>query len=67
MAREVRRTLPGEVHFGVEHGFKAAASAVSLDHFYTVLQDELRLWLGHLDDRRMHKVCAAAAIAIGCT
>ena len=61
----VRRGLPSEVLLGVEHGLKAE-SAVNLDHIYTVPQDELRQWVGQLDDRRMHEVCAAAAIAIGC-
>ena len=59
------RGLPSEVRLGIENGLKAA-SAVNLDHLYTVPQSELRHWIGHLDSHSMHEVCLAAAVALGC-
>lgn len=59
------RGLVSEVPVGVEDGLKAP-SVVNLDHLFTVPQEELRQYLGHLDDRRMQEVCHAIAVALGC-
>jgi mRNA interferase MazF len=59
------RGLPSEVSVGVDDGLKGP-SVVNLDHLYTVPQDDLRAWLGRLDDRRMLEVCAAVEVALGC-
>ncbi len=57
--------LPSEVRVGVEDGLKNA-SVVNLDHIYTVSQDDLRQWVGHLDAPRMAEVCAAMNVALNC-
>jgi mRNA interferase MazF len=57
--------VPSEVLVGVADGLKGD-SAVNLDHLYTVPQDELRQYLGHLDHERMSEVCRAVNVALGC-
>src|SRR5262249_54591596 len=59
------RGLPSEVRVGIRDGLKGAC-VVNLDHIYTVAQDELQQWLGHLDETRMREVCAAVEVALGC-
>jgi len=59
------RGLDSEVPVGVEDGLKAP-SVVNLDHLFTVPRQELRQYLGHLDDARMEAVCEALAVALGC-
>jgi mRNA interferase MazF len=59
------RGLPSEVRVGVGDGLKSD-SVVNLDHLYTVPQQELRQWLGRLDERRMREVCEAVEVALGC-
>ena len=51
---------------GVADGLKVE-SVVNLDHLYTVPQDELRVFVGHLTPARMGEVCAAVSIALGCS
>jgi mRNA-degrading endonuclease toxin of MazEF toxin-antitoxin module len=53
------------VPVGIDHGLKSP-SVVNLDHIYTVAQDDLRLWLGRLNEERMTEICAALEIALGC-
>jgi mRNA interferase MazF len=60
-----RRGLPSEVAVGVDDGLKVP-SAVNLDHLYTVAQEDLRQWLGRLDEQRMAQVCTALNVAMGC-
>jgi mRNA-degrading endonuclease toxin of MazEF toxin-antitoxin module len=50
---------------GVEDGLKGDC-VVNFDHLYTVPQQELRRWLGRLDQRRMREVCGAVEVALGC-
>jgi mRNA interferase MazF len=59
------RGLPSEVRVGVEDGLKGDC-VVNFDHLYTVPQQELRRWLGRLDQRRMREVCGAVEVALGC-
>jgi mRNA interferase MazF len=59
------RGLPSEVALGVEDGLKQA-SVANLDHILSVRQQDLRKYVGHLDDHRMREACRAAAIALGC-
>jgi mRNA interferase MazF len=60
------RGLPSEVLIGVDDGLKAP-SAVNLDHLYTVAYEDLRQWLGRLDEDRMAQVCTALKVAMACT
>jgi len=57
--------LPSEVQVGPDDGLKAD-SVVNLDHLYTVPKEDLRQWLGRLDEPRMRSVCAAVEVALGC-
>jgi len=57
--------LPSEVRVGVKDGLKSA-SVVNTDHLLTVAQDQLKVWLGRLDETRMREVCLAAEVALGC-
>lgn len=61
----VIRGIASEVQVGVEHGLKAE-SVINLDHVYTVPQEDLRQWVGQLDERRMLEVCNAVEVALGC-
>jgi mRNA-degrading endonuclease toxin of MazEF toxin-antitoxin module len=60
------RRAPGEVLVGVDDGLKTP-SAVNLDHLYTVAHEDLRQWLGRLDEDRMARVCTALKVAMGCS
>jgi mRNA interferase MazF len=57
--------LPSEVRVGPGDGLKVE-SVVNCDHLYTVPKEDLRQWLGHLDERRMRSVCEAVEVALGC-
>jgi mRNA interferase MazF len=57
--------LPSEVRVGVDDGLKHE-SVANLDHVITVSQQDLRAYVGHLDEQRMRAVCAAIEIALGC-
>jgi mRNA interferase MazF len=57
--------LPSEVRVGVKDGLKSE-SVVNTDHLLTVTQDQLKIWLGRLDEARMREVCLAAEVALGC-
>jgi mRNA interferase MazF len=59
------RGLPSEVPLDIEDGLKQPCVA-NLDHILSVRQDDLRKYVGHLDEERMREVCRAAAIALGC-
>ena len=56
---------PSEVVIGHEEGLKHD-SAVNLDHIQTVQQAQLHSFLGRLGPKKMHDVCRAGAIALGC-
>jgi mRNA-degrading endonuclease toxin of MazEF toxin-antitoxin module len=53
------------VRVGVKDGLKSE-SVVNTDHLLTVTQDQLKIWLGRLDEARMREVCHAAEVALGC-
>jgi mRNA interferase MazF len=59
------RGAPSEVLVGVAEGLKRE-SAVNLDHVQTVEKPRLVGYLGSLGPERMHAVCRALAIAVGC-
>lgn len=59
------RGLPSELPLGVGDGLKQDCAA-NFDHLYTVPQNELRHFIGHLDDARMRVACAAIEVALGC-
>lgn len=59
------RGIPSEVRVGNEVGLKGD-SVVNLDHLYTVEQEDLRKWVGRLQEDRMRDVCEALAVAMGC-
>lgn len=56
---------PSEVFVGIDEGLKHE-SAVNLDHLQTVEQSGLETYLGRLPNEKMHQVCKAVAIALGC-
>jgi mRNA interferase MazF len=58
--------VPSEVPVDVEDGLKHA-SVVNLDHVQTVEKRRLRRYIGHLSQERMARVCAALAVATGCS
>jgi mRNA interferase MazF len=58
--------LPSEVAVGVHEGLKQP-SFVNLDHLYTVSQADLKTFVGSLDAEKMSAVCAALAVALGCS
>ena len=60
------RGAPSEVVVGVEQGLKHE-SAVNLDHVQTVDKFRLRKLVGSLDPAVMEAICAALAIATGCS
>ncbi|MBL8957548.1 MAG: hypothetical protein JNK82_42635 [Myxococcaceae bacterium] len=41
-------------------------SCANLTNLFTVRQDDLRQWVGALDDEKLDEVCQALAIAVGC-
>ncbi len=57
---------PSEVMVGIEEGLKHH-SAINLDHVQTVDKNRLQNYVGSLDDEKMHGVCRALAIAVGCS
>jgi mRNA interferase MazF len=57
--------LPSEVSVGVAEGLKQP-SVVNLDHLYTVVQGDLKTFVGALDSKKMDAVCSALAVALGC-
>ncbi len=59
------RGAPSEVLLGVDHGLKRD-SAVNLDHVQTVERSRLDRYVGRLPQSKMHEVCAALAVAVGC-
>lgn len=60
------RGAPSEVVVGVAEGLKRD-SAVNLDHVQTVDRSRLRRFIGTVDPEKMARVCAALAIAAGCS
>jgi mRNA interferase MazF len=64
----ITSTLRGsdtEVELGVENGLKQT-SCVNLCNVFTVMQSELRTYVGSVDRRTMNAVCDALAVACGC-
>jgi mRNA interferase MazF len=59
------RGAPSEVVVGVREGLKHE-SAVNLDHVQTVEKARLVGYVGSLGPDKMHSVCRALAIAVGC-
>ena len=59
------RGLPSEVPVGIDEGLKHA-SAVNLDHVYTVDKARLGNFLGTLAPEKIRAVCRALTIATGC-
>ena len=60
------RGAPSEVLIGVDEGLKHE-SAVNLDHLQTIDKARLRQFVGSLSAVKMHRVCTALAIGLGCT
>ncbi len=56
---------PSEVIVGIDDGLKHD-SAVNLDHLQTVEQSGLETYLGRLPNQKLHEVCKAVGIALGC-
>jgi mRNA interferase MazF len=56
---------PSEVIVGTAEGLKHD-SAVNLDHVQTVEQSRLHSFLGTLGTAKLHEVCRALGIALGC-
>ena len=57
---------PSEVLVGIEEGLKHH-SAINLDHIQTVDKSRLRNYVGSLNEEKMHRVCRALAVAVGCS
>lgn len=60
------RGIPSEVVIDARHGLKHP-SAVNLDHVQTVHRDDLKRYVATLPAEAMQRVCAALAIATGCS
>jgi mRNA interferase MazF len=60
-----RRGSPTEVELGVEEGLKGP-SCVNLCNVFTVVQADLRRFVGTVGPAKMHAVCRALAIAAAC-
>ncbi len=60
-----RRGSPTEVELGVEEGLKGP-SCVNLCNVFTVVQTDLRQFVGTVDSAKMQAVCRALAIAAAC-
>ena len=56
---------PTEVALGVDEGLKAE-SCVNLANVFTVRQADVGSYVGSLAPDKMHAVCEALAIAVGC-
>lgn len=59
------RGAPSEVLVGVAEGLRHE-SAVNLDHVQTVEKAQLVGYVGSLGPEKMHSVCRALAVAVGC-
>ena len=59
------RGIPSEVKVGVSEGLKHEC-AVNLDHVQTVEKNRLVRRLGRLSPTKMHEVCRALAVGMGC-
>lgn len=59
------RGAPSEVVVGIEEGLKHD-SAINLDHLQTVDQTRLKGFVGSVSNMKMHRVCQALAIGLGC-
>ena len=59
------RGAPSEVVVGIDEGLKHD-SAINLDHLQTIDQARLKGFVGSVPDMKMHKVCQAIAISLGC-
>ena len=57
---------PSEVLVGPKDGLKQP-SAVNLDHVQTVERSRLSRYVGRLSHDKMREICAALAIATGCS
>ena len=60
------RGAPSEVVVGIGEGLKHD-SAINLDHLQTVDQARLKGFVGSVPSMKMHRVCQALAISLGCT
>lgn len=60
------RGLPSEVLIDTKHGLKHP-SAINLDHVQTVRREDLKRYVSTLPAETMRRVCAALAVATGCT
>lgn len=60
------RGAPSEVEVGIGEGLKGR-SAVNLDHVQTVEQRQLQRYVGSVSAEKMRRICAALAIATGCS
>lgn len=59
------RGIPSEVPVGPPEGLRRP-SVVNLDHVQTVALRRLSKRIGHLDPDKMHEVCVALSVAVGC-
>lgn len=59
------RGIPSEVIVGEPEGLRRP-SVINLDHVQTVERRLLRKQIGHCDPDKMHEVCVALAMAVGC-
>jgi mRNA interferase MazF len=60
-----RRGSPTEVDLGVDEGLKGPC-CVSLCNVFTVLQADLRRFVGSVGAERMRAICRALALATAC-
>jgi mRNA interferase MazF len=60
-----RRGSPTEVELGVDEGLKGP-SCVNLSNVFTVMQSEMRQFVGSVGPEKMRAICRALSIAIGC-
>jgi mRNA interferase MazF len=59
------RGSPTEVSLGEQHGLKGP-SCVNMVNVFTVRKASLHRYVGTVGSAKMHEVCVAMAIAIGC-
>jgi mRNA interferase MazF len=60
------RDLPSELRLDSRHGLKGPG-AVTCDAIQTVEKAQLRQYVGALSASELRAVCAAAAVALGCS
>jgi len=60
------RDIPSEVPLGIQHGLKAP-SVANLDHVQVARKAGFERWIGRLDAVMMRRLCAALAVATGCS